>query len=288
MFCRNCGRELTNDAKFCDACGEKVVTMAKAAQRKEFYDGEVHKCPNCGEVLNAFTICCDRCGYELRGVKISDSVQEFSKRLEMAEGEQQRINLIRGFAIPNTKEDIIEFMTLAMANFDAEFYVTHLGEEDVSDAWLAKIEQCYQKAKTCFKEDKIFKEIEGVYCKIFNKINKLRCKKRKKFLIIVGGCFAFLLSLVILLLSVGAFKEDPNKIKAGVSYSSLKGQYYMDAIEMLENSGFSNISVRDDCGMLCILHKKGEVLKVTIDGDEEFYKFSKFNRNATVVIFYHG
>ena len=39
--------------------------------------------------------------------------------------------------IPNTKEDIFEFMLLASSNFDAFYYATHLHVEDISDAWLS-------------------------------------------------------------------------------------------------------------------------------------------------------
>lgn len=185
MFCRNCGRKLADGAKFCDECGEKVAVIEEAGKRKEFYDGEVHKCPKCGEVLNAFSLRCDRCKYELRGIKSSDSVQEFSLRLEKAKNEQQRINLIRGVAIPNTKEDIVEFMTLAVANFDAEYYVAHLDEEDVSDAWLAKIEQCYQKAKLSFGDEEMT-AIERLYQTIKQKKDSASRKKHGKTILAIG------------------------------------------------------------------------------------------------------
>lgn len=201
-FCKNCGRKLTDDAKFCDECGERIGTLIVecGSQRKEIFDGEIRKCPNCSTILKSFTTVCV-CGYELRGAKVNDSVREFSRRLEKAKNEQQRINLIRGFAIPNTKEDIVEFMTLAVANFDVDYYASHLDEEDVSDAWLAKIEQCYQKAKLSFAVNDI-QNIEELYCSIKKKTNQVLLKKRKKItffsLVLVVGCLMWFLPITML------------------------------------------------------------------------------------------
>jgi len=35
MFCANCGKELEEDAKFCDSCGEKVEAEEVEVQNEE-------------------------------------------------------------------------------------------------------------------------------------------------------------------------------------------------------------------------------------------------------------
>ena len=201
-FCKNCGRKLTDDAKFCDECGKRIgeSIIECGLQRKEIFDGEIRKCPNCSAILKSFTTVCV-CGYELRGIKVNDSVREFSRRLEKASNEQQRINLIRGFAIPNTKEDIVEFMTLAVANFDVDYYAAHLNEEDISDAWLAKIEQCYRKAKLSFGVNDI-QNIEELYFSIKEKTNQVLLGKKKKMtfflLVLVLGFLMWFLPITML------------------------------------------------------------------------------------------
>lgn len=72
-------------------------------------------------------------------------------KLEQVKSPEQKDDLIRNFYIPNTKEDICEFFILAVSNIKAE--------DDCADAWLAKLEQAYQKARLAFGNDSSFSEI---------------------------------------------------------------------------------------------------------------------------------
>lgn len=167
-FCTNCGRELDEGANFCANCG-KAVSISQTGtkeQRKIVYDGELHKCPHCGETLKAFETVCPTCGTEVRGARGSNAIRILAEKLEMATSEKQQIVIVKSFPIPNTREDIFEFMLLASSNFDSSYYVTHLHEEDISDAWLAKIEQCYSKAKLSFGSHPDFERIESIYLKV--------------------------------------------------------------------------------------------------------------------------
>lgn len=170
-FCVNCGQELVEGAKFCANCGKSVEGNSSNSQRKTTYDGEIHKCPNCGEVLGAFISVCPSCGYELRGVKASNSVREFAARLADMQNDAQKIVVIQSFPIPNNKEDILEFMILASTCFDSKENLTGSGvKKDISDAWLAKVEQSYQKAKLLFFNDADFSKIQKVYEQTYNKV----------------------------------------------------------------------------------------------------------------------
>ena len=158
-FCINCGQELAEGAKFCANCGKAVGTSQNGAkeQRKTVYDGELHKCPNCGERLDSFVTACPVCGYELRGAKVTSVVNELAQKLERTESVEQKIDLIRNFYIPNTKEDIYEFFILATSNMSAGGY-------DV-EAWYAKLEQAYQKAKLSFGNTSEFQYLSQLYSK---------------------------------------------------------------------------------------------------------------------------
>lgn len=162
-FCINCGQELAEGAKFCANCGKAVDGNSSNSQRKTTYDGEIHKCTNCGEVLGAFVSVCPSCGYEIRGAQSASAISKLAEKLENATSEKQRIIIVKNFPIPNTREDIFEFMLLASSNFDSAYYATHLHEEDISDAWLSKIEQCYSKAKLSFGGHPDFERIESIY-----------------------------------------------------------------------------------------------------------------------------
>lgn len=143
-YCSNCGHKVADGAKFCSNCGAAIGTTFEGtqSQRKAVYDGVIHKCPNCGEILNAFVSKCPACGYELRGTAVANAVQELYKNIQVAKSDKEVVRLIKMFPVPNSKEDILEFMVLASSNFDEEEYMAHKGEDNISAAWLSKIEQC--------------------------------------------------------------------------------------------------------------------------------------------------
>ena len=83
----------------------------------------------------AFVTTCPSCGYEIRGGKSSASLHEFSMSLANAASDEQRTSLIRNFPVPNTKEDIFEFLILASSN------ITGNTEQNICDAWAVKFRQ---------------------------------------------------------------------------------------------------------------------------------------------------
>lgn len=183
-FCPKCGQPIADGAKFCANCGNAVDKSNLTNQRKTTYDGEIHKCPHCGETLRAFETVCPACGTELRGTRSSNAINSLAEKLENATSEKQRIIIIKNFPIPNTREDIFEFMLLASSNFDSSYYAAHLQEENISGAWLAKIEQCYSKAKLSFGDHPDFRQIESIYMGIkadcADKASKIRSEERAK------------------------------------------------------------------------------------------------------------
>ena len=205
-FCNNCGQELAEGSKFCASCGKVINENNSNTQRKTTYEGEIHKCPNCGELLGAFVSVCSSCGYEIRGRKASDSIREFALSLARTESDAQKASLIRNFPIPNTKEDILEFVILAATNFNMQHDPQEDGgKKDISDAWCAKIEQSYQKAKLLFNGDKDFFEIQDVYDQTHSQIKELKQDvKRHSILNLVmrtiglwGGLFIFIIAFVL-------------------------------------------------------------------------------------------
>lgn len=224
-FCSNCGQELADGAKFCANCGKAVTGESTTSQRKTVYEGELHKCPNCGELLEAFTTKCPSCGYELRGAKNSSSVREFAAKLEAIEAgreqrksnpiknlyfgqsltktDEQKISLIRSFAIPNTKEDLYEFLILSVSNIDVDSYendnqLRNDARKAVSDAWKAKFEQAYQKAKLIFADDPKFTEIEKLHSNTNASINKAKWKTWK----LVGIIWGILIVVLVIIFTL--------------------------------------------------------------------------------------
>ena len=103
--------------------------------------------------------------------------------------DEQKISLIRSFSIPNTKEDIFEFMILAASNIDLKLYglgnqgVITASQRAVSDAWLSKFEQAYEKASFSFATSPDFRVIKDIYDK---KLKQLKRKKLELLMLILG------------------------------------------------------------------------------------------------------
>lgn len=201
-FCCNCGKEINETAKFCQFCGSPSVAQSKnqaETVRQVAYTGIVYKCPNCGEVMPSFTSICPACGIEIRGVETANSTNGLYAELQAATSDEKRILSVKMFPVPNSKEDIMEFMILAVSNFDADFYVTHKNEDSLSAAWLSKLEQCYQKAKVALKGSPELQEITTIYNDTKAKIEQAKAKDRNEKLIAIGS---IALGLVLIMTTI--------------------------------------------------------------------------------------
>ena len=111
---------------YLDAEIQKAEQAANIVKREKI--GKV--CPQCGKQVPPLTIKCE-CGYEFTGQKqvssvqiLSDKIQEINNQPLPRSGENdeikrrnsQIVDLISVFPVPNTKEDIIEFLSLAAPN----------------------------------------------------------------------------------------------------------------------------------------------------------------------------
>ena len=194
---------------------QKVFTDEPIRERRTVYEGEIHKCPSCGEVLASFVANCPACGHEFRGAKNSTSVREFASKLEeierarppkkfglkkalenqnqVSETDLRKISLIRNFVIPNTKEDLFEFLVLASSNINLQRYndfdSISESEQAVSDAWEAKFEQAYEKAKLSFGNAPEFKKIHAIYEK---KSGEIKQSKKKRTYYWIGFAALFI------------------------------------------------------------------------------------------------
>lgn len=98
--------------------------IQKIRQKQEEAVAKVKKCPRCGEIIPAMSVRCPTCGYELRNIDANQSVQKlfsmvndiYSLQTSESEKEEKAKVLINNFPIPTTKDDILEFLFLAIPN----------------------------------------------------------------------------------------------------------------------------------------------------------------------------
>lgn len=219
-FCINCGKQLPNGAKFCGSCGTATGQVSQAGRQIE-YEGTIHKCPNCGSIMDAYESVCEVCGYEIRDRKASNSIRELAAKIQEIEKTRARtkenrlktlyfgqsttdtdkriISLVSSFPIPNSKEDLYEFIVLSYSNINTDIYDTggnQFKENDarlaISNAWKAKLEQAYQKAKLVFAGDPRLSDIQAMYDTIQKSINKAKRKTVKE----IGRMYAIIFGVI--------------------------------------------------------------------------------------------
>lgn len=203
-FCSACGIQVGNVRQEDTAeHGFEKQENGKYQFRRQEYAGTVLKCPNCGNVVNSLDAICSACGMHLSERKSSDSVQQLSERLMEIEnsstifnkgllgfiGHEEReeqaradacrkkVTLINTFPLPNSVNEIYDFMMLALANIDIRLSKNNImnnfsknapgdpqkEERAVSNAWVNKMQQVYQKAQALFPNDAAFMEIQNMY-----------------------------------------------------------------------------------------------------------------------------
>ena len=202
------------------------------SERKTVYEGKIYKCPQCGEVMKSFSANCPSCGHEIRGSRATTSVQEFAMKLEQIEQKQmphfeekssvmkmvfgkdfkgddydiqqakrdfekrrksEKASLISSFPIPNTKEDILEFMLLASSNINVKEGL----DDEVTKAWLSKLDQVYEKARLILGNSPDFVQIKYIYDKKKAEIKNRKFKGLSIASYIVGG-YILLFSILAL------------------------------------------------------------------------------------------
>lgn len=193
-FCPGCGN-MVGITTPSTAPPIPTAQQANPGTRQQEFAGTVLKCPNCGAVISQTTAICLECGYHITGQAALSSVQTFESQLMALESrrkksvlgmlnvyagvdpvDKQKLALIQNFPIPNTVADVLEFMLLAVSNIDVNLSKKTLLNRSsnmqvlamempkvISDAWVAKMQQVYQKAEILFPDDPAFAKIKKIY-----------------------------------------------------------------------------------------------------------------------------
>jgi hypothetical protein len=179
--------EMVLDAKlFEKQQSMKSNTLSVAAPKSDKF-GDVKKCPACGTILQSFQSKCPDCSHEFIGIDANFSITKLFDMLNTVENSREKNSgissafsslfkdvygigsdpilekkksIISGFPIPNTKGDILEFLSLAIpnakqkGNFLTKNDLHNKSHNDLVSTWYSKCEQIVMKAKFSMKEDK--------------------------------------------------------------------------------------------------------------------------------------
>ena len=124
------------------------------------------------------------------------------------------------FDIMLDAEDILEFTILASSNIVISAYDianpggTSYATKQISNAWRAKCEQAYQKAKLSFGDSPQFVEVQNIYLKTEDKIKKMEKKIgvhiKRFFKLLFGIPLAIIIILLVLLIINRKVNGDSN------------------------------------------------------------------------------
>lgn len=144
--------------------------------------GDVKKCPSCGSMVQSFSTRCQDCGHDFKNIETNSSIQKLFELLNAAENnrsggtssmfgklqsvfgvtdvDKRKIELISSFPIPTTKDDMLEFLSLALPKTKLSKTLGFLeADKDkipnmYARTWKQKCEQIVMKAKFSMKDDK--------------------------------------------------------------------------------------------------------------------------------------
>jgi hypothetical protein len=170
---------------------KKAEAPVAAAPKSDKF-GDVRKCPACGAMVSSFSAKCTDCGHEFSNIEANASIQKLFKMLNDAEDmrkedtvsnnplsamgsmmaksmsstfgpgkvDKKKMEIISNFPIPTTKDDILEFLSLAVpkaksiGNFLTKNNPENKAHNDFVQVWKTKCEQIIMKARFSLKEDK--------------------------------------------------------------------------------------------------------------------------------------
>lgn len=168
---------------------EKAKSAQPSAPKSEKY-GDVRKCPACGAIVPSMVAKCPECGYEFTNVEANSSTRLLMQKIDEIQAQyaeltanvdnkdestirtrgyqvKRQLNdrtaqLIQNFPIPNTREDLIEFLTLCIGNSKADSIMLD-GNDPVTPAWRKKLQQVIAKVKVALPNDQQAQELIEEY-----------------------------------------------------------------------------------------------------------------------------
>lgn len=136
--------------------------------------GTLEKCPACGAVVPASATVCPNCGYEFSGLAANNYSVLLAEKLEENDYDiDKQCQIIETFALPKTKEDLLEFATSLkprIKNID----------NPLADAYMVKYQEVIEKIKVSFPDDPQLKRFVDEFDSLYASIEAKKKKQGRK------------------------------------------------------------------------------------------------------------
>ena len=143
--------------------------------------GNIKTCPACGASVKSMTSACEDCGHEFSNVAANSSIAILLNNINSLKRranehdmdfDQRKAEVINNTAIPNSREDLLEFLAVCTSQADVEILARGYGKAIA--AWNSKGNEALLKSKMVFRDDqKTLKLIEGYEGKLKKSKKKL-------------------------------------------------------------------------------------------------------------------
>lgn len=195
LKCPNCGSSIGRLDAACPYCGSQIAKREASSTVRKFAEElsriEAEAVERVEKVEKEETRPTGFWSSLTTSDSALDDVVEtwFEKNIERAYGSktfERKISLINAFPIPNTVEEITEFILLAIANIDVKYgkkskkntargrpgtmYYTDI---KLATTWVNKLEQAYSKAKLSFPNHPTFPKIRSIYENKMRELDRL-------------------------------------------------------------------------------------------------------------------
>lgn len=187
--------EMVLEARIFEKTKTKTTEPVAAPKSDKF--GDIKKCPSCGAIVETYTTSCGDCRYNFQNIENIKSIKEFFNDYQKIENSihfeekkglmsffdsedidtkkkiavfQKKKEFIMHFPIPNSKEDILEFLTLAVplanqakkglfSNYKkVSNFLNHKENKNydflIAEVWMQKCEQIVMKSRLSMKDDR--------------------------------------------------------------------------------------------------------------------------------------
>lgn len=209
----------------------RLDTHSNAGKPKSGKHGIVKICPNCGAPLIGGLAKCPECGYTISNVSANSSAILLDKRLQKGL-RSERANIIRSFPIPNTRDDLMEFLSA----LEPKALVRPKGEEyekKETKAYYEKYVECLNKARISFGDDAATKMFQS---------NLARYKKQRHY--IIG--LIIVLGVIILGCLIGAIVYGVQHEKSRTAAEFAQKEALQEEYDAWEASVTSEIEAYSD------------------------------------------
>lgn len=140
---------------------------AKRGVSKSDKYGSVRKCPACGAIVATFNGVCNQCGLVFTEVDANRSSQQLYEALSRESSVEKKQEIIETFPIPNTKADLLEFLTaLKPRLMDVS--------SDFANSYSKKYAECIEKIKVAFVGDKHLQPFVDEFAKLKKELRRKR------------------------------------------------------------------------------------------------------------------